>query len=148
MNIVGVATLLLPHMPDWRALRATAAQAYGVLPGDVSVGNYWEEDEPYPAGARVYLNLWGDSYDGDLPIALEQDVDEPLASGVERAVQRMAELLGMMIVTNDHEADPAIIHLPDGTTVRRELEELPEGGLLLPDDLKAIAVAGREARAA
>lgn len=148
MKIVGVAALRMPSMPEKQALRIAAAAAYGVTPRDVHVGNSWGEGESYPAGHRVYLNLWGDSYDGDLHVAFEQDVDEALVANFDARVQRLAELLGMMIVTDDSDEENPIIHLPDGTTVRRALEELPEGGLLLPDDLKAIAAAERPARAA
>ena len=106
---------------------------------------------PFPPGHQLYLNLWNseddEHYAGDLPFSFDQCVDERLLDGLSSRIQRLAELLGMMVVTNDHEGDPAFIHLPDGTTVRSDLEELEEGGFVLPDELKAIA-AERSARAA
>jgi len=101
-------------------------------------------------GRRLYLNLWNseddEHYAGNLPL-FDQCVDECLLDGLSSRIQRLAELLGTMVVTNDHEGDPAFIHLPDGTTVRSDLEELEKGGFVLPDELKVIA-AERPARAA
>ncbi|MGN6483545.1 MAG: hypothetical protein ACTHMX_04010 [Thermomicrobiales bacterium] len=152
MNIVNTAMLFFPTLPDREQLRTAAAEAYGLPASDVVVGVYRWDANPFPPGHRLYLNLWNgeedEHYAGDLPFSYDQCVDDRMVDDLSSRIQRLAELLGMMVVTNDHEGDPAFIHLPDGTTVRRDLEELPEGGLLLPDDLKAIAAAERPARAA
>lgn len=148
MTIVGAATITMPCLPDREALRAAAAGAYGVPVGNVAVGDYFGDANPFPAGRQVYLNRWQDDGDGDLPVAFDQKIDESLMPQVDAAIQRMAELLGIVIVTDDAEREDPIVHLPDGTTQRRRLQDDPNGGLLLPPDLKVFARPGQPARAA
>ncbi|MGC4106836.1 MAG: hypothetical protein QM753_10865 [Thermomicrobiales bacterium] len=148
MNIIGVAMLILPSMPRPDDLREAAALAYGVPSRDVAVGDYWDGGNAFPVGRRVYLNVWNEAYGGDLPVLYDQMIDASLADGIEASTQRIANRLGMMVVTNDLEGEAAFIHLPDGRTERRFLRELPEGGLLLPADLKPVALRERQVRAA
>lgn len=148
MNIIGVTMISMPCVPDREALRAAAADAYGVPVDEVSIGTYHGHENPFPPGYRVYINLWSDEYEGDLPFAFDQKVDATLAANVDASVQRMAEILGVMIVTDDSEMANPIIHLPDGTFQQRFLESLPDDGLVLPPDLKAIAISEQQAHAA
>lgn len=138
----------MPYLPDRDALRAAAAVAYGVPPGEVEVGEFFGDADPFPRGRRVYINLWRSDGNGDLPVSFDQAVDETLAQDIDTVIQSMAEKLGMMIVTDDIDQQDPLIHLPDGTTQQQPLEELPDGGKTLPPDLKAIAQAEQPVRAA
>lgn len=148
MRIVGITSLYLPTKPDRESLLHAVAHAYAVPEEDVSIGGYSSAPALYPPRRRVYLNLWHDAYEGDLRVAFDQEVDEALVADIDATMQRLAEALGMAVVTNDSDAAPAFIHLPDGTTQRRYVDELDDGGLLLPPDLRARVAAEQSSRAA
>ncbi|MGC4106094.1 MAG: hypothetical protein QM753_07025 [Thermomicrobiales bacterium] len=141
MTIVGVAMISMPELPALDALRIAAAAAYRIPLEAVAVGEYFGDGDSFPPGHHVYLNLWHSDYDGDLPVAFDQKVDASLVAGVDAAMQRLAEHLGFLIVTDDAEGDLATIHLPNGTVQRRDLVALPDDGIVLPTDLKAFVAA-------
>ena len=148
MTIVGAAMISMSHMPRREPLRHAAAVAYGVDDGDVFVGAYSGDQQPFPPGYRVYLNLWEDDYMGDLPVAFDQEVDDVLVPRVEVALRHMAELLGVVIVTSDSEVENPTVYLPDGTVQQRFLASLPDDGRILPPDLTAVLVRRPHVRAA
>ena len=148
MTIVGAAMISMSDMPSQASLRHAAALGYGIGEGDVFVGAYSGDQPPFPAGYRVYLNLWEDAYEGDLPVAFDQEIDEALVPSMELALRRMAELLNMLIVTNDSEDENPTVYLPDGSVQHRFLTPLPDDGRILPPDLKAYLVHHPQVRAA
>ncbi|MGC4108380.1 MAG: hypothetical protein QM753_18825 [Thermomicrobiales bacterium] len=148
MTTVGAAMISMSHKPSPESLRRAAALGYGIGEGEVFIGAYSGDHQPFPAGYRVYLNLWDDTYAGDFPVAFDQEIDEALVPSMECALQGMARLLNVLIVTNDSEEENPIVYLPNGSVQRRFLKSLPDDGRVLPPDLKAFLVQHPQARAA